>query len=174
MSNKVVWDLVKFDTSITVPTSGIIETNFQFNLNQHPQVSNWTPLFDQWCIPQASVTFLSQLPPGATAPPSTLYTALDFDSVGTLGSVTAIEDYATCVVASMDTGRSVTRSVRPCTKLSTQQTSTNVNSSMNRSWQDSGAAGTPHYGIRSISTGNGAGYNIVATTTIWFAFRNQI
>jgi hypothetical protein len=103
-----------------------------------------------------------------------MYTALDFDSNGSLGSISAIEDYATCMVTEMGHRAQLTRSIKPTVKISTQQTSSNVNSTVARAWQDSGAAGTPHYCIRSIFSTTATTYGIVATTTIWFAFRNQI
>jgi hypothetical protein len=170
----IAWDMVKVDTSIT-PAGSVVETNFTAALTLHPQSSNWIALYDQWCVPQFSVTFRSTAPPGSdTGAVPLLYTALDFDSVGALGSVQAIEDYSTCVVTTMTTGSSVTRSIRPTVKISTQQPSSNVNSSLQRVWQDSGAGGTPWFGIRSIVGPGGTSSPIIATICIWFAFRNQI
>jgi len=159
---------------MTVPTSGLTETGFTFSLVQHPQTTSWAALYDQWCIPQASVTFRSEMPPGATYTPVALYTALDFDGLGALGSVSAIEDYGTCTVTEMSPGRSITRSVKPCVKISTQQPGSNVNSTVGRVWQDSGAAGTPWFGIRAICNASTTTYNIRCTTTMFLAFRNQI
>jgi hypothetical protein len=174
IQNQVVWDVTKIDTNITVPTSGLVETNFTFSLLLHPQYTYWAALYDQWCCPQASVTFRSEQAPGATFTSVALYTALDFDGVGALGSVASIEDYGTCTVTEMSPGRSVTRSIRPCTKLSTQQSGSNVNSGLIRQWQDTGAAGTPWFGIRSIANASSTSYNIRATTTIYLAFRNGL
>jgi len=176
VSNRLAWDVVKVDFTLTPSTGGIVELNFSAALTDHPQASAWAQLFDQWCIPQFSVTFRSLESPGGTQSISILYTALDFDSVGTLGSIPAIEDYATCRLDTMTTGSTVTRSVRPCVKISTGQvpgSGTNVNASLDRVWQDSGATGTPWLGIRSmVSASNSSA--ITCTKTIWFAFRNQI
>lgn len=173
VSNQIVWDVVKVDAILTPSAGGIVENNFSFSLQLHPQVSNWAALFDQYCIPQASMTFRSLEPPGGTSSISILYTALDFDNANNLGSIAAIEDYATCKLKTMGAGAVITRSVRPCIKLSTQQPSTNVNSSLAQNWQDVGAGGTPWFGIRSI-LGVSNSSNIIATSTIWYAFRNQI
>jgi len=176
VSNQLAWDVVKVDSTLTPSTGGITELNFSAALTDHPQASAWAQLYDQWCIPQFSVTFRSLESPGGTSTISILYTALDFDSVGTLGSIPGIEDYATCRLDTMTTGSSVTRSVRPCVKISTGQvpgSGTNVNASLDRVWQDSGATGTPWLGIRSmVSASNSAA--ITCTKTVWFAFRNQI
>jgi hypothetical protein len=174
VSNQVVWDIVRTDLTINVGTGGIAETNFSFSLASHPQAGSWGTLYDQWCIPQVTVMFRSEQPPGATFVPAIIYTALDFDGVGNLGSIAAIEDYSTCAQCTMSPGRTHTRSIKPCIKISTQQPSTNVNSSVDRLWQDVGANGTPWFGIRSIVSSSTATYPIVATTLTWYAFRNQI
>jgi hypothetical protein len=174
IQNMIVWDIVKLENLVTLSTSGVTEANSQFNLQLHPQVSSWVALFDQWSIPQASCTYRSLLPPGSSATPVFLVTALDFDSIGALGSVAAIEDYSTAEVMTMSHGAVVTRSVKPCVKFSTQQSGSNVNSGLSTPWIDSGAAGTLHFGIRAIANQAAAAYPIEVTTTIWFAFRNQI
>jgi len=120
------------------------------------------------------MTFKSEMPPGSTAVLVPMYTALDFDSVGNLGSVQALEDYSSCQVNTLKPGGSFTRSIKPCVKISTQQASSNVNSTLSRIWQDSGATGTPWFGIRSIVAQGSVAYNILVTTTIWYAFRNQL
>jgi hypothetical protein len=173
VSNQVVWDIVKVDSTITPSAGGVVETNFSASLNTHPQNSAWTALFDQWCIPQFSVTFRSLEAPGGTSSISILYTALDFDGIGAISTIQAIEDYSTCKLTTMGARSLVTRSVRPCIKLSTQQSGSNVNSTVAREWQDSGAAGSPWFGIRSILSASNASA-IIATQTIWYCFRNQI
>lgn len=170
----LAWDIVKFDTVIAISTSQV-ETNFLFTLTQHPQAAQWTALFDQWCIPQASVTFRTEMPPGTTQSVPMLYTALDFDSLGNLGSISSIEDFSTCQVTSMSPGRSVTRSIKPCVKMSVQTGGSNTNASLGRVWQDSGSPGTSWFGIRSIiGPTSSSGFNLIATSTIWYAFRSQI
>lgn len=171
----IVWDVVKYDTAIAVSSSAITETNFSFSLSSHPQSSSWIALFDQWCIPQASVTFRTEMAPGTTQSVPILYSALDFDSLGNLGSVTSIEDFASCVVTSMPPGKSMTRSVKPCLKVSVQTGGANSNGGVQRCWIDSGSSGTQLFGIRSIvSSTSASGFNIIATVTVWFAFRSQI
>jgi len=174
IANQIVWDIVKLENVVTLSTGGITEANSQFNLVLHPQATSWSSLFDQWCIPQASCTYRSLLPAGSSAAPAFLVTALDFDSIGNVGSVAALEDFSTAEVVTMSHGAVHTRSVKPCVKFSTQQPSTNVNSGLSTPWCDSGAAGTLHFGIRAIASQVSAAYAVEVTTTIWFAFRNQI
>jgi len=170
----IAWDVVKIESAITVSAGGIVETNYTFSLLDHPQQSSWAALFDQWCIPQATITFRSELPPGSLTIPAILVTALDFDSVGAVGSVVALDDFSTAAECTMGTGATMVRSVKPCVKFSTGQAGANVNSGMSTPWVDSGATGTLHYGIRSIVTQSNVAYNLVVTKVIWYAFRNQI
>jgi hypothetical protein len=172
--NQVAFDTVKITSTINISASAIVETNFTFSLLDHPQQGNWAALYDQWCIVEASITFRSQLPPGSSAAPVDLYTAIDFDSNGTLGSIAAIEDFGTSAVCLMAHGAVTTRSVRPCVKVSLGQSGSNVNSGMATPWIDSGATGTLHYGIRSIAAQASASYNIDVVRTISYGFRNTI
>jgi len=171
VAGKVTWDVVKVDTLINAGTA-LSETNFSASLNSHPQVASWTALFDQWTIPQFSVTFYSVVPPGLTTSIPRLYSALDFDNANAISTVTAIEDYSSCAVMSMEPGRATTRTVRPCTKPSLIGSTSGVG----QSWVDSGTPATTFYGIRSILGPAPAAITpaVQATLTIWFCFRNQI
>jgi hypothetical protein len=175
IASMLAWDTVKFDQGITA-TSTPTETNFAFQLNQHPQYASWQALFDQYCVVQASVTFRSDIPPGSTSTPPLLYTAIDFDNAANLGSISAIEDYATCAVNVMSTGKTFTRTVKPCCKDSVALASgaSFVSSGLGRRWLDCSQTGIAHYGIRSLVGTSTGTIPITATVTIWFAFRNQI
>jgi hypothetical protein len=175
VTNLVVWDVVSIDTTILTSTTTLVESNFGFTLSQHPQAASWQALFDQWCIPQVSVTFQSLMPPGATSTESILYTSLDFDNIVAINTIQAIEDFSTCETHLMGPRATHVRSIRPCNKLSALNFSgTNNNSAMSRTWVDSASPGTEFFGIRSILSGTTNAYPIVAKITLWYAFRNQI
>jgi len=172
--NTIVWDLVKVNAQIVVSaTSGTLaENNTAVSLSTHPQASSWAALFDQYCIPQFSVTFQSQYPTNINAQPGQLYTAIDFDNVSTLGSLSAIEDFSTCIVTTVGLGTVLTRSVKPCVK---NQLASSANAGVIRQWVDCGAPTIPHNGIRAIVSSNGAvAYTIFMEITIWYAFKNTI
>jgi len=174
IASMMTWDEIRFDVSTNTSTGGIVEFNRSFNLLDNPQSGNWIALFDQWCIVQVTVTHRSLQPPGSGGSPAELYTAIDFDSVTNLGSITAIENFGNCEVNTISTGKSVTLSVVPMIKLSTQQPSTNVNSSLARMWQDSGASGTPHFGLRAIASSVSSVYAINSTYIVTYCFRDSI
>jgi hypothetical protein len=172
IASVIAWDTVKVDSVITSSSTGIVENNFSFSLNLHPQASSWAALFDQYCVVAGSVTFDSALPPGSTASPPRLYTALDFDNITALGTVAAIEDFATCEVVNMEPGVKHLRSVRPCNKIMTSGGGATV---PQRSWVDCGTTTVQHFGIRAIVAQTAvASLPISLTATIVFAFRNQI
>jgi len=172
--NTIVWDIVKVNSQIVVPgTSGTLaENNTAIALSTHPQSSSWAALFDQYCIPQFSITFQSQYPTSINAQCGQLYTAIDFDNVSTLGSISAIEDFSTCIVTTMGLNTCITRSVKPCVK---NQLSSSANAGVIRQWVDCGASTIPHNGIRAIVNSNGTvAYTIFMEITIWYAFKNTI
>jgi hypothetical protein len=174
VSNLVVWDVVKVVSQILTTANGITETNFTASLTSHPQVASWQALFDQWCIPQFSISFESLTPAGSSVILPKLYTALDFDSIGALGSVTVIADFATCEATTLFPQMQVVRSIRPCVKAPTLA---NASSMLARAWQDSAFPSVAWFGIRSIldNTNTPTVYPAVtANLTIWYAFRNQV
>lgn len=170
IQSMVTWDTVKFDTQISVGSSGITEQTFYFTLQLHPQYASWAALFDQYCVVQASVTFRSEIAPGSTSLPPIMYTALDFDGNANLSTVTAYEDFSTCELKTMSTGAVVTRSIKPCCKPYVAT----GNFVVARSWVDTSNTTVPHYGIRSLFVNNGGAETVLATSTVWYAFRNQI
>jgi len=176
VSNQEVWDVVKVDSIINALSTGVVETNYSFSLQTiHPQAANYIAIYDQWCIPQVEIQWRSEQSPGALSSPAQLYTALDFDSVGNISTVAAIEDFATCHVKSMYPQATERRAVRPCNKISSQQISAaNVNGIMDRAWCDSAAGSTQWLGIRSIVGTTTTAYSISVTVNVWFCFRNQI
>jgi len=171
---KIAWDSVKITTTIT-GSSTLTETNYSFSLGDHPQFSNWQQLFDQWSIPQFSVEFDSNVPPGATFIPPTLYTALDFDNSTSIGSIQSIEDFATCEYRVMGTGIRHLRSIRPSAKLSAANKGGGVSSSglPGPMWIDAASTATQFGNVRSI-LGVSPYTTLNVTCTVWYCFKNQI
>lgn len=107
----VVFDIVKFRQTVTTSTSSGTETNFSFSLSQHPQGTVWAQLFDQWCVVQASVSFYDES--NTTITPIELHTAIDFDSIGTIGG--AIDNYDNASVDVLTNQKVVTPPASPPT-----------------------------------------------------------
>jgi hypothetical protein len=175
VAGMLFWDTVKVDSTITIPASGVVETNFSFNLSQHNESSSLTTLFDQWTIPQVSITFESALAPGSTTGPAQFHTALDFDNITNISTVAAIEDFPSCNSVAMQPQTRFVRSVKPSARsYSTSGGSGNNALIVGPQWVDCAVPGVPFFGIRTIGTSAGASYGINVTTLIWFCFRNQI
>jgi len=179
VASLVAWDTVKYDVFLYTSTSATNENNFAFNLTNHPQYTSWQNIFDQYCIVQATVSFRSDLGPGQSVGPSLLYTAVDFDSSSSIsGSIPAIEDFSSCEVHTMSAGSTALRSVRPCCKdvIALANAGSIGSLGPSRRWLDLTASpSVQHYGIRTIlGPSVGATYQVIATVTMWIAFRNQI
>jgi hypothetical protein len=171
LQSQIVWDVIKITAALTTPTTGVLEANSSFALSSHPQVASWAALFDQFSIPQASIEFDSTMPPGSSGSPVMLYTALDFDSAASVGSVAAIEDFSTCEYQQMTPSARHLRSVRPTTRSTTSSGNNLINGAV---WVDTVAPTTLFFGIRALMAPTASSYTINAVTTIWFCFRNQI
>lgn len=174
IASLLAWDTVKYVATVTAATSGSpTETNFVFHLSDHPQYTSWTTLFDQYTIPQASVTVESQLPAGSTSLPITVYTALDFDNSTALGSISAIEDFATCREQVLGVATRLVRSVKPTIKNNVMNSGGSVIAGLAQGWIDCAQPAVNFYGIRTMLSQEAA-LTVKYTVTIWFAFRNQI
>lgn len=172
INSKLTWDVVKIRGVTSTTIGAITEQNFSFSLASHPQASNWASLFDQWTIPQASISWYSQEPPSSTGSIVELHTAIDFDNTASLGGITQIDDYSSAQVDNLVYNKVVTRSVRPCCKLSANSTGSVAPA---REWVDSNNTSVNFYGLRSIyASASSAFSNVTTETTIWFAFRNAI
>jgi hypothetical protein len=172
INNALTWDVVKLRTPVTL-TSGLVEANVAVSLATHPQSASWMALFDQWCIPQFSVTWYLTVPLGSVTNLPELHTALDFDNISNFGNLQSIDDFDNCVVEVMVPNKRYTRSIKPCTKITGP---TSAGALLGRNWCDSSASATAWNGIRAgynslspLSSGN-----VFYETTIWYCFRNRI
>lgn len=165
--SSVVYDIVKFRQVVTTSTSSGTETNFSFSLSQHPQGATWALLFDQWCIPQVSVSFYDES--NTTITPIELHTAIDFDSTGSIGGL--IDSYDNASVDVLTNQKVVTRSCHPCNKT---RGGTSDSSTVVRTWIDSAAPTNAWYGIRSYCPAIAVAGTMLVEQTIWYAFRGRI
>jgi len=172
LRNQIVWLSGSMELSvITWSTSSVVETNYSFILQNLPSYGSAVSLFDQYYIAEATISFFSGYPPGATGTPPKLYTAIDYDNSASVGTVAAIEAYASCKIVDFTVGKVVTRTVCPCVKT----TVSNVASAgVNRSWIDCSQATINHFGIRSIFGISGSSYTCQPTLQLIIAFRNVI
>lgn len=165
----VVWDIVKVRSTGSTSTSAVTELNFSAYLSLHPQATSWQTLFDQWSVPQMSVSIWSQ----SVGSSIEVHTAIDFDNVNALSSLAAIDDFESAQFASLYGAKIHTRSCKPCMKLSVPGNPYN-SSVLGRNWCDCAQATTPWNGLRTIIAPLASTGAIVYEFTIWFAFRNQI
>jgi len=173
ISAQIVWDVVRVSTNSSNSITGIVETNFSFNLSSHPEQAQWSALFDQWCIPQVAVSFTSTEAPGSTGNVPSLFTAVDFDNVTNLGSVTLIQEFENNQSVLLAPGMSHTRACHPCVKLSLASSGSSFG--VDKMWCDSSTPGATWFGLRSILGQSGvATVTIAVQQTLWFAFRNGI
>jgi len=170
IANVIFWDVTNVRSTMAYAV-GITESNFAFSLASHPKVASLQTIFDQWCIPLVSVTWMNLSSPGSLNVLPELHTAIDFDGIATLGSIAAIDQYDTIIVTPMADGKKYTRSVRP----SNVSTLTGGSGSVPGSWCDVATPSVNFNGIRSIIN-NLSAYatgSIIVEYNCWFAFRGR-
>jgi hypothetical protein len=154
------------------------EDNFFFMLVNFPSSSTLAACFDQYCIESVVISATPQIDTQGFATMGYLLTALDFDSTVNLGSLTAIQQFSTCLQTELASGQSIQRAVRPTVAPAIY----NVGSAgfsaygVARMWIDSSNTNCPHYGYRSVYSnpaGTNVAFHINYTVTAILGFRNK-
>jgi hypothetical protein len=173
--SQIVWVKLQRSTTINSAAAAISETNLAFVATDF---ANTTPgagylaLFDQYSIYSVTATFTNPESPGnVTSILPTITTAIDLDGIANLGSLAALQSYATATTVTLMPGASVVRYIRPCT-LTTL--TSGPSTAVGRMWVDNLTA--PQFnGLRTILQATPtAGLSIQVVLTYVFAFRNSI
>lgn len=174
LSNQIFWTMEKYDAQYNVSSTGISEYNLYFTANLWPGTAALLAAFDQYCIHSIVATFSSN---ANVTTPFRIWTAIDYDSVSALGSKLLIQQFSTCVFASIagDGSTSAERLLFPCIAPQVTSGVTPVPGGISRAWIDSAYPSVNHYGLRMIfdswiNTGVSA---IEVTYTAIFGFRNS-
>jgi hypothetical protein len=153
ISNQIYWIQAKTESTTTISSSGDTEANFVFKFNELTDIVGVADFFDQYCI--YSVLINLMIDEGAIGVRGVVVTALDFDSVTSLGSLPAIEAYESAVTTKVVAGQSIQRLLHPTALMAVIGGSgTFNNSAISRSWISSLNTDTQHFGYRSYFSGN--------------------
>jgi len=168
IESSIFYDIVKTRGGFTGSGSAAVFYNRSINLQSHPQFSSLIALFDQWCVPQFSMTYSSLEAPGSGSAPPVLHTAIDFDNLNDI-TIDQIDQFDNANVDVLSVGKVKTRTVRPAVEAGLY----GPGNSVTRPWVD---CATPIVQWRGIRAGIEAGSTdaIQFEATIWFAFRGRI
>jgi len=171
--NQIHW----IQQSVTLRSSGVVsggnvEDNWSFKLSDLNQYSTIVALFDQFCI--YSVVFNVIISPSSGAVSNNLgrlTTAIDYDSIGNLGSEVTVQQFSSAQTVEVTSGLAVQRYVKPCVTPGVYVVA-GTGYAVGRCWLDQASNGdsVPHYGVRVWFQITGAStafdYDIIATYTL--------
>jgi hypothetical protein len=148
------WVQLSADNNFGSSTSAITEFNLPFTLSTLPGAGVYLAAFDQYCIYSVIVTY-AYLQENSAVTSSVqnvrIHSALDYDNVTNLGSITALQGFSTYSVSELAPNTSMIRFLKPCLATSLAAGTTNtVGAGIQRSWVDSAFPAISHYGFRSI------------------------
>jgi len=128
--------------------------SFQYTLDQIPDYTQFTSVFDQYRFNSVDVRVLpitTAIPPAAAVSTSVIWVAVDYDDSATPASVSSVQNYSNVSFATP--GRSITFSLRP-KFLTTIQTNggTSVNAGMGAGWINCSQPSIPHFGVKVAVT----------------------
>lgn len=154
IGNQIYWIQGKVETSGTVSASVPTEFNFAFHFSDLTNLVGLASFFDQYCIYSVVVSINFNYSGTTPSGLGTMFTAIDFDNIATLGSAALIESYESCLTTKVTATQSVQRLVHPCISPALYSGSAFTNFGLLRGWVDSANTGTPHYGFRSYFISN--------------------
>lgn len=171
--SQIHWVRGSYQTVVTTSTTAITEQNNSFTLSTFLSAAgSYAGIFDQYYIDSVAITVANNSPQGGTGVCPQVYSALDWDSVSTLGSLALIAAFNNCNISTLAAGTSVTRYISPSNATTV---ATSATSGVTRTWIDSIYTAIPFYGWRLIVNNTpGAAVQLDVTFSTLFAFRNIV
>lgn len=176
INDQLVWSRIVLDTTTNFSAVAEINITALFRLNQHPEASSFSAIFDQYCIPAVVATFrtsetVSTSLTGNAAMPR-IYTVLDHDDANTI-TVAQAKEYNSC--QEQRTTESVTRILYPRVAVATYAGAF-TGFGNQRMWIDCGSDTVQHYGFKiaaEADTRSSTAVELLASYTIYYCFRNR-
>lgn len=142
--------------TINLSNVGIATQGFSFQLDEVPNYTEFTALYDQYKICAAAVKFIptgteAQINPNTFAGNFNIRfaTVIDYDSSGAFGSFNDAREFTTCKVKACTQYH--TRYIKPRIKSANENDSNTIVASGNRRmWLNTNIANIPHYGLRYV------------------------
>lgn len=165
---------------ISLTSAGITTQGFSFQLDEVPNYTEFTALYDQYKLAAVAVKFMPmqtvmQVSGAGVGNFNTRFaTVIDYDSSGGFASFNDAREFGTCKVKNVSQYH--TRYIKPRIKSANENDSTTIVASGNRRmWLNTAVANIPHYGVRYVfeaipTTGYVVQYKVEAK--YYFAFRN--
>lgn len=158
-----------------------------FKLNQLPDYSDFTYLFDRYRINAVAVKFYfsgvagADTTGGAAAPTVSMWIAKDYDDIATGGlSIDTLRQYQNCKLHNVTQGRPVTVKLRPA--VASMMYKSDVATGYGpkwKQWVDCTYADVPHFGLKYAINFNSSNVNKWATwpqimreVTYYLSFKN--
>jgi len=177
--NNITWCIGHLQGVTTISSSVPTEANFSFQLGDIIDLSGLGLFFDQYCIYSVVATLTPRQSTPGTGVNSfgTVVTAIDYDNINALGTVSAVLSFQSAMQTELSIGQSVQRYIKPTVApaLYASNNLTLQGFAVGRFWVDSANINVPHYGLRSIYEGNTQNGLVVAYDyTYTLGFRNNI
>jgi len=144
----------------------------QFALNDLTVLSNFAPLYDQFCIYAIKVRLTPMIANSAVSG-FELGSSIDFDSATVPTGYGQLQEYGNFTEMSGVAGGCLERFIHPCISQLAYNSSLS-GYSPSRSWCDSTSPGVIHYGHKFGYNGTTANLSVIAFCTYVVGFRNNI
>jgi hypothetical protein len=175
LGNQIFWFKSATSSPLTLSSGSVPnENNFTFNASTINGFSVYALAFDQYCL----YSIVAVLTLGNTSGVSSIiaHTAIDYDIISNLGSLTALEAYTSHHATQLTSaGTSVVRYIKPCTAPLALNSGTAQPALVMRNWLDTNYNAVVHYGLRTMfELGTATAPTVNVQFTYIVGFRNAI
>jgi len=166
-----VWLQSNYTFSFNTVIGTVNENNLVFTYGNSNAPTN---IFDQYSLDSVMVTFTTNGFSATNGNFGTLVTAIDYDDVGTLGSVSTLRGYPTVAQQDLNNGKAVSRSIYPTLSLQNYAGPATTGYTPSRVWVDSGNVSVQWYGLRVMVVDVQLVTSVEVSITFIWAFRNVV
>jgi len=165
------WLQSNYTYSFNTLTTGVNENNIVFTYGNSNAPTN---IFDQYTLDSVMCTFTTNGFSSTAGNFGTLVTAIDYDDVSNLGSVSTLRGFSTVAQTDLNNGKAISREVIPCLSLANFAGVGVSGYSPARVWVDSGNTSVQWYGLRVMVLDVQVVTSVEISLTFIWAFRNVI
>jgi len=152
-------------TSTTVP----IGASLNFTLNQLPEVSSLTTLFDQYKIEEICVDIVAEGNTNNNSLDSRWASVLDYDDSATLTTFAQALEYDTALITPLNNGHA--RRFKPHVAVAAYSGAFTSFANQPAQWLDCGSPNIQHYGIKLIAEPSVTATGVSAVAWLKVSFR---
>jgi len=173
LRNQRFWIKAGQSSTYTTPASPVPgQFSKSFFLSDIFDSTNFTKVFDQYCIYAVCISFVPSSTTTNTTNFGMITTVVDFTDITSLTLPSEAKSYSTSETSALVPGKPHMRYIEPCVSSAVYRPTTSAYGPM-RAWVDILYPDAPHYGIKALFYDGSTPINIEVSADYLIGFRSQ-